>query len=57
MFKIVKWAFWVLCASLLIFGGWRVKEWYNKELGGTLMGIGFLLAGFLFIYAAYKNLK
>jgi Na+/phosphate symporter len=55
--KIVKWLSWILLASFLIFGGWMVKDRYSHELGKSIMGIGWILAGFLIIYAAYQNLK
>lgn len=52
-----RWVVWIFLAIIMIFIGWATKDQYNKDLGGTIMGIGFFLAGFLVIFAAYKNLK
>jgi Na+/phosphate symporter len=55
--KFLKWGLWIALASLLIFCGWMIKDRYSQDLGKSIMGMGWILAGFLIIYAALQNLR
>jgi hypothetical protein len=53
----IKWIIWIAVASLLVFAGWAIKDIYSALWGRFFMSIGWLLAGFLIIFLAYKNLN